>query len=109
MLPLLPAIMSNDVLTRIEAIQQELERLKQKVLTQEQGDSPSGVSADAAKLQLRGIWQGGDLSDQLLEDAERSLIAEDFREGSDRAVDGFIIDTHALAWFSAEDSRLPSA
>ncbi len=74
--------MSNYILTRIEAIQQELETLKQKVLTQEQRDSPSEVSADSAKPQLRGIWKGVELSDQLLEDAERSLIAKDFREGS---------------------------
>lgn len=75
--------MSNYILTRIEAIQQELEILKQKVITQEQRDSPSGVSADSVKPKLRGIWKGVELSDQLLEDAERSLMAKDLREGID--------------------------
>ncbi len=69
--------MSNYILTRIEAIQQELEILKQKVLTQEHRDSPDRVP------KLRGIWKDVEISDQLLEDVERSLIAKDFRAGID--------------------------
>lgn len=75
--------MSNYILTRIEAIQQELEILKQKVLTQEQRDAPDRVPTAHSKPQLRGIWKGVEISDQLLEEAKRSLIAKDFREGSD--------------------------
>jgi hypothetical protein len=38
--------MSNYILTRIEAIQQELEILKQKVLIQEQRDAPNKVPTE---------------------------------------------------------------
>lgn len=62
--------MSNYIFTRIEAIQQELETLKQKVLTQEQGN------ADRPRTQLKGIWKGIDISEQLLEEAERSLMSK---------------------------------
>lgn len=65
--------MSNYILTRIETLQQELETLKQKVLTQEQ---PNRVCT----TQLRGIWKGVDISESLLEEAQRSLISKDLRE-----------------------------
>jgi hypothetical protein len=65
--------MINYILTRIETIQQELETLKQKVLTQEQSNR-------VRTTQLRGIWKGVDISESLFEEAKRSLISKDLRE-----------------------------
>ncbi|WP_181314368.1 hypothetical protein [Phormidesmis priestleyi] len=50
--------------------------LKQKVLTHEQSE----VAKNCPKTQLRGIWKGVEISDQLLEEAKRSLISKDFRD-----------------------------
>jgi hypothetical protein len=68
--------MSNYILTRIEAIQQELEMLKQKVLLQGQGEAKKEHSPQ----QLKGIWKGVKISEQMFEEAERSLMFKDFEE-----------------------------
>ncbi len=51
------------IITRIEAIEAELRRLKQLI---------SGARTN--KTTLRGIWQGADISDEQIEDAKRSLF-----------------------------------
>ena len=51
------------IITRIEAIEAELRRLKQFI----SGDRTN-------KTTLRGIWQGVDISDEQIEDAKRSLF-----------------------------------
>ncbi|MER3433300.1 MAG: hypothetical protein C4288_07695 [Leptolyngbya sp. ERB_1_1] len=64
--------MRHYILTRIEAIQQELETLKQMLIAQNQSDRRT--------IRLRGIWKGVHISDQLLEEAERLLISKEFRD-----------------------------
>jgi hypothetical protein len=64
--------MSNYILTRIEAIQQELEMLKGKVMIKEQREN-------CPKTQLRGIWKGVEISDEQLEEARQSLVSKDYR------------------------------
>jgi hypothetical protein len=71
--------MSNYILTRIEALQQELERLKEKVMIQEQRDRLDYPQDDRPKIQLRGIWAGVEISDELLEEAKNSLVSKDYR------------------------------
>ncbi|MCU0548655.1 MAG: hypothetical protein MUC48_04835 [Leptolyngbya sp. Prado105] len=65
--------MSNYILTRIEAIQQELDMLKRKVLT------PEGGSAKASP-QLKGIWKGVNIPEDAFEEAKRSLLSKDLRD-----------------------------
>ena len=59
--------MSDYILTRIDAIQQELEALKKILAAQNQSDHRS--------TQPRGIWKGVDISDQLLEEAKKSAFS----------------------------------
>jgi hypothetical protein len=73
-------IMSNYILTRIEALQQELERLKEKVMIQEQRDRRLDYPQEnRPKTQLRGIWAGVEIPDELLEEAKDSLVSKDYR------------------------------
>ena len=51
------------IITRIEAIEAELRRLRQFM-------SPDRTT----RTTLRGIWQGADISDEQIEDAKRSLF-----------------------------------
>ena len=51
------------IITRIEAIEAELRRLKQFM-------SPDHTN----RTTLRGMWQGADISDEQIEDAKRSLF-----------------------------------
>jgi hypothetical protein len=66
--------MSNYILTRIEAIQQELETLKKMLIAQNQ--------SDRHPTQLEGLWEGVNLSDELFDEAEKSafLTAYDWQE-----------------------------
>jgi hypothetical protein len=58
--------MSNYILTRIEALQRELEQLRQVVIHQEQ---PTQSTA-----QLRGIWKGVTFSDDDFTAARQSTF-----------------------------------
>jgi hypothetical protein len=71
--------MSNYILTRIEALQQELERLKEKVMIQEQRDRLDYPQDDRPKTKLRGIWAGVEISDERLEEAKNSLVSKNYR------------------------------
>ena len=51
------------IITRIEAIEAELRRLRQ-FMSQDRTNETT----------LRGIWQGADISDEQIEDAKRSLF-----------------------------------
>jgi hypothetical protein len=64
--------MSNYVLIRIEALQQELENLRQVVLHETQGAR--------RPTQLRGLWQGVQFSEASLKTAQRAVFRDAYDE-----------------------------
>ncbi len=64
--------MSNYVLIRIEALQQELETLRQVVLHETQGAR--------RPTQLRGLWQGVQFSEADFDAAQRAVFRDAYDE-----------------------------
>ncbi|PZV00873.1 MAG: hypothetical protein DCF32_16950 [Leptolyngbya sp.] len=64
--------MSNYVLIRIEALQQELENLQQLVLHETQGEK--------RPTQLKGLWQGVQFSETDFDAARRAVFKDAYDE-----------------------------
>ncbi len=60
--------MTEDVLVRIEAIQHELEELKKLVAHQ--------VTGSRRRTKLKGLWQGVQVTEEELKEAERAVFKD---------------------------------
>lgn len=90
--------MSQYVLLRIQALQEELETLKKTVIHQFEGSRN--------KTHLKGLWKNTMINDKDLKEAEKAVFRDAVHWEDQDKMDTYVVDTHALAQFFSEDKRL---